>query len=50
MKVALNTSHGRIVIDLNAEKSSKSVANFVEYVKKVQYDGTVFHRAAWTPT
>ncbi|PQA43673.1 peptidylprolyl isomerase [Amnimonas aquatica] len=44
MKVALNTSHGRIVIDLNAEKAPKSVANFVEYVKKGHYDGTVFHR------
>jgi peptidyl-prolyl cis-trans isomerase B (cyclophilin B) len=44
MKVALNTNYGRIVLELNAEKAPKTVANFVEYVKSGHYNGTIFHR------
>ncbi len=44
MKVALNTNKGRIMLELNAEKAPKTVANFVQYVKDKHYDGTVFHR------
>lgn len=44
MKVALNTNYGRIVLELNAEKAPKTVANFVEYVKSGHYTGTIFHR------
>jgi len=44
MKVALNTNKGRIVIELNADKAPKTVANFVDYVKSGHYDGTIFHR------
>jgi peptidyl-prolyl cis-trans isomerase A (cyclophilin A) len=35
---------GDIVLQLDAEKAPKTVANFVQYVKAGQYDGTVFHR------
>ncbi len=44
VKVELATSMGVIVLELNADKAPKSVANFVEYVKSGHYDGTVFHR------
>jgi cyclophilin family peptidyl-prolyl cis-trans isomerase len=43
-KVRLNTSHGDIVIELNAEKAPISVENFLGYVKNKHYDGTIFHR------
>jgi peptidyl-prolyl cis-trans isomerase A (cyclophilin A) len=43
-KVKLVTSEGDIVIQLDAAKAPKSVANFVEYVKAGHYNGTVFHR------
>jgi peptidyl-prolyl cis-trans isomerase B (cyclophilin B) len=44
MKVALNTNHGRIVLELDAAKAPKTVANFVEYVQNGHYNGTIFHR------
>ncbi len=44
VKVELATNKGVIVLELNAEKAPKSVANFVEYVKAGHYDGTIFHR------
>ena len=44
MQVALNTNSGRIVLDLNAEKEPKTVANFVSYVRSGHYNGTIFHR------
>ena len=43
-KVKLATSAGDIVVELDAAKAPKTVANFVEYVKAGHYDGTVFHR------
>ena len=43
-KVRLDTSLGAIVIELDAGKAPKSVANFLDYVKAGHYDGTVFHR------
>jgi peptidyl-prolyl cis-trans isomerase A (cyclophilin A) len=43
-KVRLDTSMGEIVIELDAAKAPKSVANFVEYVNAGHYDGTIFHR------
>jgi len=43
-KVRLTTSMGDIVIELDAQKAPKSVANFEAYVKEGHYDGTVFHR------
>jgi peptidyl-prolyl cis-trans isomerase A (cyclophilin A) len=43
-KVKLDTSEGVIVIELDAEKAPKTVANFVQYVKSGHYNGTIFHR------
>ncbi|MEX1117049.1 MAG: peptidylprolyl isomerase [Akkermansiaceae bacterium] len=43
-KVRLKTSKGDIVIELNAEKAPVTVENFLSYVNKKHYDGTVFHR------
>ena len=42
--VKLTTTMGDIRIQLDAEKAPKSVANFLQYVKSGQYNGTVFHR------
>ncbi|MBS0442835.1 MAG: peptidyl-prolyl cis-trans isomerase [Proteobacteria bacterium] len=43
-KVKFATSAGDIVVELDAAKAPKTVANFVEYVKAGHYDGTIFHR------
>ena len=43
-KVRLATSMGDIVVDLDAAKAPRTVANFVQYVKAGHYDGTIFHR------
>jgi len=43
-QVALKTSMGEIVVELNPEKAPKTVANFLQYVKSGFYKGTVFHR------
>jgi peptidyl-prolyl cis-trans isomerase A (cyclophilin A) len=43
-KVRLKTNQGDIVLELNAEKAPISVGNFLSYVKKKHYNGTVFHR------
>ncbi|MDM0045813.1 peptidylprolyl isomerase [Variovorax dokdonensis] len=37
-------NQGVVVLELDAAKAPKTVANFIDYVKKGQYDGTVFHR------
>lgn len=42
--VTLETSMGRIVLELDATRAPRSVANFVQYVKSGFYDGTIFHR------
>ncbi len=42
--VRLSTNQGDIVLQLEAAKAPKTVANFVEYVKAGHYNGTVFHR------
>lgn len=43
-QVKLTTNHGDILIELDAEKAPLSVANFLSYVRKGHYDGTIFHR------
>jgi len=43
-RVRLETTLGDIVIELEPEKAPKTVENFLTYVKKKHYDGTVFHR------
>jgi cyclophilin family peptidyl-prolyl cis-trans isomerase len=42
--VILETSKGNIEIELNQEKAPITVKNFLNYVDKKHYDGTVFHR------
>ena len=44
-KVELHIAkYGVITLELDADKAPKSVANFMSYVAKGHYDGTVFHR------
>jgi peptidyl-prolyl cis-trans isomerase A (cyclophilin A) len=42
--VLMKTSQGEIVLELNKTKAPISVENFLGYVNKGFYDGTVFHR------
>ena len=44
-KVDLHIANqGVITLELDAAKAPKTVANFLNYVNKGHYDGTVFHR------
>lgn len=43
-RVLLKTSMGDITLELDTAKAPVSVANFLQYVQKKQYDGTIFHR------
>lgn len=42
--VKLQTNFGDITIELNTEKAPVTAANFLNYVDKGFYDGTIFHR------
>jgi peptidyl-prolyl cis-trans isomerase B (cyclophilin B) len=42
--VELSTSAGTITLELDDAKAPLTVANFLAYVNKGHYDGTVFHR------
>ncbi|MGI9286077.1 MAG: peptidylprolyl isomerase [Pseudomonadales bacterium] len=43
-KIAMQTSHGEIIIELFEKESPITVANFLSYVDKKFYDNTIFHR------
>ena len=43
-KVTMETSEGKIVIELYPDKAPKTVANFLAYAENNRYDGTIFHR------
>ena len=43
-RVEMNTSMGRIVLELQPEQAPKTVENFLGYVEDGFYDGTIFHR------
>lgn len=44
-KVELHVAdYGVITLELDEQKAPKTVANFLEYVRKGHYDNTVFHR------
>ena len=42
--VDMSTSKGVVRLELDADKAPESVANFLAYVERGHYDGTVFHR------
>lgn len=42
--VEMQTSAGTLRIELDDEKAPRTVQNFLEYVRKGHYDGTIFHR------
>ena len=42
--VKLHTNFGDITLELDAEKAPKTVENFLKYVEKGFFNGTVFHR------
>lgn len=43
-QVAIDTSMGRIVLELNSDKAPATVENFIQYVQSGHYDGLIFHR------
>ncbi|PYE32020.1 peptidyl-prolyl cis-trans isomerase A (cyclophilin A) [Idiomarina fontislapidosi] len=43
-KVIFVTSEGNITVELNREAAPITVANFLRYVAKAQYNETIFHR------
>jgi len=43
-QVEFDTTAGKIRVELYPDAAPKTVANFLEYVKAKQYDGTQFHR------
>ena len=43
-RVAMETSKGRIVLELDAASAPLSVSNFLAYVDAGFYSGTIFHR------
>jgi len=43
-RVTLDTSKGKIVVELFPAKAPLTVANFLQYVKAGFYDGVIFHR------
>ena len=47
-RVVLETSKGRIVVELDDAKAPLTVANFLGYVDSEFYDGTLFHRVIET--
>jgi len=42
--VEIKTNKGTIKVELFKDKAPKTVENFLKYVKKGQYKGTIFHR------
>jgi peptidyl-prolyl cis-trans isomerase B (cyclophilin B) len=42
--IILETTHGDIEIELNADKAPVTVENILAYVRDGFYDGTIFHR------
>ncbi len=43
-RVRMTTNLGAIEIELDAQRAPKTVANFLNYVDKGFYNGTIFHR------
>jgi peptidyl-prolyl cis-trans isomerase A (cyclophilin A) len=47
--VLINTNHGSILVELEAERAPITSANFLRYVDAEAYDGGVFYRASRDP-
>lgn len=45
-RVRVVTSLGEIVLELDAQRAPRTVANFLSYVDDGHYNGTIFHRVA----
>jgi peptidyl-prolyl cis-trans isomerase B (cyclophilin B) len=43
-RVEMDTTKGKIILELYADKAPKTVKNFLAYVDAGFYDGTIFHR------
>ncbi len=43
-KVVLETSKGKIVLELYPDNAPETVKNFLNYIDTKYYDGTIFHR------
>jgi cyclophilin family peptidyl-prolyl cis-trans isomerase len=43
-RVEMDTTKGKIILELYADKASKTVKNFLVYVDAGFYDGTIYHR------
>ena len=43
-RVVLDTTKGKIVVELYLQKAPETVVNFLAYVDAKFYDGTIFHR------
>ena len=43
-RVELDTSKGKIIVELDPAKAPETVKNFLAYVESGFYDGTLFHR------
>jgi len=42
--IRMQTNHGTLVLELDAQKAPKTVANFLGYVQDGFFNGTLFHR------
>ena len=42
--VKMDTNHGTITLELDADNAPNTVANFLTYAREGFYDGTIFHR------
>jgi peptidyl-prolyl cis-trans isomerase B (cyclophilin B) len=43
-QVRLETNHGNVTLELDAQAAPQTVENFLRYVRDSFYDGTIFHR------
>ncbi|PQP33856.1 peptidylprolyl isomerase, partial [Desulfobacteraceae bacterium SEEP-SAG9] len=43
-RVRLETNHGSVTLELDAQAAPQTVENFLRYVRDSFYDGTIFHR------